>query len=66
MNTPLKAQETLPPLKDGWGPQSVEALWAGFAPRGEPLDVEVLEAWEEDGVVLKVLRYRLVIAPILG
>ena len=27
--------------------------------RAEPLDVEVLRDWEEDGVVLKVLRYRI-------
>ena len=31
----------------------------GFDPRAEPLEVEVLKEWEEDGVVLKVLRYRI-------
>jgi len=34
-------------------------MWAGFDPRAEPLDVEVLKEWEEDGVVLRVLRYRI-------
>ncbi len=53
---PLK--ETLPPLKNGVAPQNFEGLWAGFDPRAEPLDVEVLKEWEEGGVVLKVLRYR--------
>ena len=52
-------QETLPPLKDGKAPQTFEETWAGFDPRAEPLDVEVLKEWEEDGVVLKVLRYRI-------
>ena len=33
-------------------------MWAGFDPRAEPLDIEILKEWEEDGVVLKVLRYR--------
>lgn len=53
------SQETLPPLIDGKAPTTFEELWAGFDPRAEPLDVEVLKEWEEDGVVLKVLRYRI-------
>ena len=51
-------EETLPPLKDGKAPQTLEQLWAGFDPRKEPLDVEILHEWEQDGTVLKVLRYR--------
>jgi len=53
----IHAEETLPPLKDGKAPQSVDELWAGFDPRAEPLNVEVLKEWEEDGVVQQVLRY---------
>lgn len=53
------AQETLPPLEEGKAPQSHAELWADFDPRSEPLDVEILKEWEEDGVVLKVLRYRI-------
>ena len=52
------AQETLPPLGEHQPPQTVEAMWAGFDPQAEPLEVEVLKEWEEDGVILKVLRYR--------
>jgi len=52
------SQETLSPLTNGIAPLSVEALWAGYDPRAEPLDVEILKEWEQDGVVLKVLRYR--------
>lgn len=51
--------ETLPPLRDGRAPQTYEALWDGFDPRREPLDVEVLKEWEEDAVVLRVVRYRI-------
>jgi hypothetical protein len=51
--------ETLPPLSNGLAPQTVEEMWAGFDPRAEPLDIEVLKEWEQDGVVLKVLRYRI-------
>lgn len=53
------AQETLPPLEGGKAPATFEAMWAGFDPRKDPLEVEVLKAWEEDGVALKVLRYRI-------
>ena len=53
----VMGQETLPALKDGVVPKTYEELWAGYDPRKEPLDVEVLKEWEEDGVVLKVLRY---------
>ena len=51
--------ETLPPLVDGKAPQTFEELWKGIDPRKEPLDVEILKEWEEDGVVMKVLRYRI-------
>ena len=43
----LVADETLPPLKDDKSPQTFEEMWAGFDPRKEPLDVEVLKEWEE-------------------
>ena len=33
-------------------------MWKGFDPRAEPLDVEILQQWEQDDVVLQVLRYR--------
>ena len=55
----LAGTETLPPIKDGKAPQSHEEMWFGFDPGAEPLEVEVLKEWEEDGVVLKVLRYRI-------
>ncbi len=53
------AEETLAPLVDGKAPQTLEETWAGFDPRQEPLDVEILKEWEHDGVILKVLRYRI-------
>lgn len=51
--------ETLPPLQDDQPPRTYEALWSGFDPRAEPLDVEILHEWEEDEVVLRVIRYRI-------
>lgn len=55
---PLSAAETLPALNDGRPPQTVQKLWAGYDPRAEPLETEVLKEWEEDEVVLRVVRYR--------
>ncbi|MCX6940156.1 MAG: acetylxylan esterase, partial [Verrucomicrobia bacterium] len=51
--------ETLAPLKDGRAPHTFEELWAGFDPRREPLDIETLKTWQEDGVTLRVVRYRI-------
>lgn len=50
--------ESLPPLSDGIAPQSVEELWEAYDPRREPMDVEILKEWEEEDVVMQVLRYR--------
>lgn len=55
----VSAQETLPSLETGDVPQTHAELWSDFDPRSEPLDVEVLKEWEEDGVILKVVRYRI-------
>lgn len=52
-------QETFSPLENGNVPQTLEELWTGFDPRKEPLDTEILQEWEEEGVVIKVLRYRI-------
>jgi cephalosporin-C deacetylase-like acetyl esterase len=57
--TLLAEKETLAPLDGGPAPQTFDALWAGFDPQAEPLEVELLKEWEEDGVVLRALRYRI-------
>ena len=51
-------EETLGPLVDGKAPQTFADLWEGYDPRAEPLDLEILREWEEDGVVVRVIRYR--------
>lgn len=55
--TPLPAPPYGTPLAEN-PPETREELWSGIDVRAEPLDVEVLKEWEEDGVVMKVLRYR--------
>ena len=56
---PASRAETLGALRPGEeAPKTFEEMWAGFDPRAEPLEVEMLKEWEEDGVVMRVLRYR--------
>ncbi|MEO1528851.1 MAG: dienelactone hydrolase family protein [Planctomycetota bacterium] len=50
--------DTLPPLNEGAAPETLDAMWAGFDPRSEPLETELLHEWEEDDVVLRVIRFR--------
>ncbi len=38
-------------------PQTVEQTWAGFDPRAEPLETEVVRESVEDGIVLRHVRY---------
>lgn len=52
-------QETLPALKGGIAPRNFQEMWAGFDPRAEPLEVETIKQWEEDGVVLRIVRFRM-------
>lgn len=38
-------------------PRSVSELWSGFDPRQDPLEVEVVREWKEDGGVYRYVRY---------
>jgi len=51
--------DTLPRLKDGQAPRNFDEMWGGFDPRAEPLEIELLKEWEEEGVVLRVVRFRI-------
>ena len=51
--------ETLPSLEGESAPQDFDTMWGDYDPRVEPLEVEILKEWEEEGVILKVLRYRI-------
>ena len=37
--------------------ETVEALWAGFDPRREPLDIEVVKAWDEGDIHLESIYF---------
>lgn len=55
----VSAQESLAPLVEGKAPRNFDELWAGYDPRKEALEAEVLKEWEEEGVVLRVVRFRI-------
>jgi len=38
-------------------PQSVAELWAGYDPRSDPLETEVIREWKENGGVYRHVRY---------
>ncbi len=40
-------------------PQTVTELWSGFDPRADPLEVQVVREWKEDGGVFRHVRYRI-------
>jgi hypothetical protein len=60
-----QSSETSLPLDNGPGlesatggvPQSVQELWADFDPRRDPLEIEVIREWSEDGGVFRLVRY---------
>ena len=54
-----KLAESLPVLNIEEVPQNHAELWKDFDPRSEPLETDVLHQWEEEGVILRVLRYRI-------
>ena len=50
---------TLPAIENDVVPQDIVQMWAGFDPRAEPLETEIIREWEEDGVVLRIVRFRI-------
>lgn len=49
--------ETFEPFTEENVPQSVEELWGDADLRSEPLDIEVVEEWKEEGIVRRLVRY---------
>lgn len=54
-----QSAETLPPIQADRAPADFDAMWSGFDPRAEPLEVETIQEWEEEGVVLRIVRFRI-------
>ena len=54
-----QSAETLSPLIDDHVPQNFQQMWDKFDPHAEPLEIEVLKEWQEDGVQLRIVRFRI-------
>lgn len=39
-------------------PQTFDELWKEYDPRAEPLEIETIRQWEQDSVVMRIVRYR--------
>jgi hypothetical protein len=48
--------DTLKPL-DSAPPQTVDALWADFDPRAEPLETQVVREWKDGDITLRYVIY---------
>lgn len=53
----LPAAESLRPLNENQVPQNLAELWSGYDPAKEPLEVEVVHQWQEDGMTVQMLSY---------
>ena len=53
----LSAKDTFTPYTENTIPRSVTALWKDIDPRAEPLDIQVIKEWIEDGVTTRYLIY---------
>ena len=53
------AADTFPSIDGQSAPSNLREMWGDFDPRAEPLEVETLATWEEDEVVLRVVRFRI-------
>ncbi|TWU58586.1 Alpha/beta hydrolase family protein [Rubripirellula tenax] len=57
--SPGNEPATLTGLASGIAPRNFAEMWDDFDPRAEPLETETLHEWEEDGVLLRVVRFRI-------
>ena len=56
VGTALKAEDTFEPYASDV-PESAVALWEDYDPRHEPLDIEVVQEWENEGVITRYVTF---------
>ena len=54
---PNSTEDSLPQLRKA--PASVKELWAGYDPEAEPLQVQVVREWREDGVTFRYVTFHI-------
>ena len=57
VGTELKAEDTFEPYASSDVPKTAVALWEEYDPRKEPLDIEIVQEWEEDGVITRYVTF---------
>ncbi len=60
MNTTLLSspvEDSLPQLREA--PTTVDELWAGYNPKSEPLQVQVVREWQEEGITFRYITYHI-------
>ncbi len=55
--TLARAQDSLPPLKDGKPPQNLEELWGAYDPRRESLETQVVREWREGDLTCRYVLF---------
>lgn len=51
--------ESLTPLAGDNPPQTLQALWNGYDPSKEPLEIENLTEWTDEGITVRLVRYKI-------
>lgn len=51
--------ESLTPLSGDNPPQTLQALWNGYDPSKEPLEIENLTEWTDEGITVRLVRYKI-------
>ncbi len=53
----MKAEETLPALKEGKAPTNLDELWGNYDPRKEPLETLVVREWKEGNITFRYVVF---------
>jgi len=57
VGTELKAEDTFESYVSSGVPKTAVALWEDYDPRKEPLDIEIVQEWEKDGVITRYVIF---------
>jgi len=57
LNGSLKAEDSLPPLKDGKAPTNLNELWGNYNPRKDPLETQVVREWLEGDITFRYVVF---------
>ena len=57
VSTELNAKDTFEPYASSDVPKTAGALWEDYDPRREPLDIEIVQEWENEGVVTRYVTF---------